>query len=155
MTTYPLASNLRPPRVCRGLIVPFLAATLLAACGANVIGEESEPEPEPAKYEMAVGESLTMDTGRLRLTFEGVPFDNRCPRDVQCIVAGMARVALRAQIEGGEEHEVTLELGARGPREAEFEGYTLRLLAVDPYPVSTKNIEPEDYRIRLVWEREK
>lgn len=130
------------------LVVPILAAVLLAACGANVIGEESEP----AEQEMAVGESVAMDGGRLQVTFEGVPFDNRCPRDVQCIVAGMAKVTLLTKVEGEEESTLSLELGARGPQAVAIGGYSLRLMAVEPYPVSTQRIEPEDYRIRLHWQ---
>lgn len=139
----------RPTHLAWRWVAPLLAALLLAACGANVIGEESLP----AEEEMAVGESVEVDGGRLRLTFEGVPFDNRCPKDVQCIVAGMAKVSVRAQIEGGEEHTLTLEFGARGPKAVEHEGYNLQLVAVDPYPISTRRIDPEEYRVRLRCER--
>ena len=39
---------------------------------------------------LAVGDTVVVDGSDMSLTFVGVPRDSRCPRDVQCIVAGEA-----------------------------------------------------------------
>jgi hypothetical protein len=143
--------------VGESLAVPILAAALVVACGANAISAESESEEGKTEsaVELIMGEAVTMDEGRLELGFEGVPFDNRCPKDVQCIVAGSAKVSMAVRVEGEEEHRLTLELSARGPQVVEVAGYALSLMAVHPYPVSTRKIEPEDYKVELYWERKK
>ncbi len=120
---------------------PLLIA--LAACataGAVPLGET---------FSLAVGESAAIDGEDLRLTFDGVSRDNRCPKDVQCIVAGAATVVLI----DGEGRELTVDVPPGGDAGVELDGYRITVVSVDPQTVSTRRIEPDDYVVTVVVKR--
>jgi hypothetical protein len=91
-------------------------------------------------------------TDGLKLTFDRVRADSRCPLDVICIQAGEAIVVL------------TLSQSAAAPAERELRttpafsdasylSYVIKLVALAPYPRSTQQIRPEDYVATLTVER--
>ena len=99
------AADIQPKALIRR--APVLIA--LAACAtvaAVPLGE---------RFDLAVAESASIDGEGLDLTFDGVTRDNRCPKDVQCIVAGAATVVLIAASDG-ERRELTLEPVLDGQR---------------------------------------
>jgi hypothetical protein len=126
----------------------------LCACTAGAVPAEKEetgekPAGETATVEvLAPGAEHAFDGGGLRLTLVEVPFDNRCPQDVQCITAGEARVTLAAVGETGTE-DFTVAMPSGGPRTVNTLGYRLELMKLEPYPVSTRDIDPGDYRLHL------
>lgn len=84
--------------------------------------------------------------------FVAVPEDSRCPKGEQCIVAGKARVALEISVDGGTPTEV--ELGtAEGHGEMDVAGFQVTLAGLAPYPVSGRQIRPEEYVATLVLRR--
>ena len=132
-----------------------LVLNLLLACGAQgpLVAAE-DPEPEPTEARLAIGEVQSWDSGRLQVALDGVPFDNRCPKDVQCITGGEARVSLKLTVGGGESKTLEARVPAGGTASVRSDGYTVTVLAVEPEPVSTRTIREEDYRVRLTWKRE-
>ena len=123
---------------------PILIA--LAACataGAVPLGEA---------FSLAVCESAAIDGEDLVLTFDGVPRDNRCPEDVQCIVAGAATVVLTAESDG-ESRELTFDVPPGGSASKRLDGLEITIARVDPQPVAGERIEPEDYVVTAAVER--
>lgn len=78
------------------------------------------------------------------ITAEAITEDSRCPSDVQCIQAGLVRVALSLATPSGTS---TMQLEPR--QTATTETLAITLDDVTPYPISTKKIEPADYRLIL------
>ena len=124
------------------LATAALALAVAATAAAGSLGEESE---------LRSGETVSYDEGALSLTFEGVSRDNRCPKGVQCIVAGEAVVELTAEA-GGAHATLTFKVPGRDPSQ-DFGGYTITVTAVDPQTRPGRQIAPEDYVVRLVVER--
>lgn len=120
-------------------------ALLIAGCAGG--GATPEVETAPATggaLSPEVGETVAIEGGP-RLTFLEVVSDNRCPVDVQCIVAGEAVVRLAVALQG-RRTEVTVmipglvpddypaaEVFANGARAL---GYQIGLMALRPYPGS-------------------
>lgn len=121
----------------------MIALAACATAGAAPLGET---------FSLAVGESAAIDGENLRLTFDGVPRDNRCPRDVQCIVAGAATVVLTAE-GGGTQEELTVDIPPGGSAAGHFEGFEITVANVEPAADTRRRIEPEDYVVTLVVER--
>jgi hypothetical protein len=71
--------------------------------------------------------------------------DSRCPSDVICVWQGM--VTLR--IEVASPVTETLLLNTNDNLLDSVKGYAFQLLNVSPNPISTENIKPEEYRVRL------
>ncbi len=100
------------------------------------------------RFTLGLGETASIEAEELALTFVRVAGDNRCPKDVQCIVAGAATVVLAAAT-ADSEAELTFEAPPDGGDRASFESYEIHLEAVEPPTRSNRRIEPDDYRVTL------
>ena len=131
-------------------IAGILILTLACACGGDPVGVSPEPSIVVAVAEeflLAPGETARLPEGTLRVRFDEVTEDSRCPRDVACPWQGRALVALTVHTEAGAE-QVRLEVTA--PARSETIGrYKVELLSLFPEPVSTRPIPPNEYRINL------
>ena len=86
-------------------------------------------------YRIDLGETVTIESEGLGLTFDEVLEDSRCPLDVTCIQAGQARIQIGASKDGDELGDVQLALGGtpEGARGA-LGGYSVAIIALEPYP---------------------
>jgi hypothetical protein len=75
--------------------------------------------------------------------------DSRCPSDVICVWQGEAVVKIEVQspLTG------TLELNTHDNLTDTIGSYSFELMDVSPYPVSTKLIELDEYRVTLLIEK--
>jgi len=80
---------------------------------------------------------------RLRIKFVAVE-DSRCPRDVQCIWAGNAKVTITVTNRKGESKTFDLNTNLEG-KSARFDGYEIKLGSVSPHPNSNIRINPNGY----------
>jgi len=83
----------------------------------------------------------------LRLKFDRVLSDSRCPSDVACIQAGEAVVAVTAIAADGSRPR--FELHTAGATSVVHAGLTIALEGLEPRPVSSRSIRPSDYRLTL------
>jgi hypothetical protein len=108
--------------------------------------------PLNQRVTLARGETVTTDGSSVRLQFVNVTGESRCPSDVVCIQAGDAVVHIHS-IDGDGVADYELHAGDPG-RAAETErGLRVQLVDLQPYPVSTKPIAPDDYRATVVVTR--
>jgi hypothetical protein len=97
---------------------------------------------------LKVGEEAELDEGRLRLRFESVLADSRCPRGARCIRAGEAKVEVWVQ-EGSEPGR---SLIVAGPSPVIFpvsRSYSAQMKSLDPYPEPGPKKRPE-YTLTLL-----
>lgn len=102
------------------------------------------------------GENRFLDDYQMNVTFKGISEDSRCPKDVNCIWAGVA--VAEVEVMGTATRPVTLSLarldnkGRNYHQSADFNGYTITLTEVTPYPgsgESTKSLKGK-YKIGIV-----
>jgi len=100
-------------------------------------------------FQLRVGESARIEAESLLLGFEEVSGDSRCPKGEQCIWEGDAtvRVWLRKATEAKERRELHTAPNEEG--EPSYLGYEVKLIRLDPYPISGKTIEQGDYQATL------
>lgn len=85
--------------------------------------------------------------------FIEVTEDSRCPSDVVCIWAGQVSVSVNLFTSDSHLGTFALTLGAgnnSSVAEHYVEGFKIKLLEVQPYPVSTHQIAPSEYRSSLL-----
>jgi hypothetical protein len=130
-----------------------IAAVALFSLLTAVASGEDASEPAPGEsFILALGESASLRGEDVSVRFVGVLEDSRCPRDVQCIREGNARIQF--EITRGSASRTTLELATpEGPREAEIDGFRLALGALAPEPASSRPTRPEEYRAILAFHR--
>ena len=130
-------------------MTPFL---FLAACASGGGGNAPTP-PTPAlneEFVLAPGQTAAVEGTNVRLTFERVREDSRCPTDVTCIWEGDAVVVLKVKVEAEEAtREVHTQGGEPRLRKAPVGDYVVTLVRLEPAPRSTSTIEASAYRATL------
>jgi hypothetical protein len=123
-----------------GLIAALAASSSLGfACAAH----PAQPSvPLGSLFELRYGTSATLQG--LKLTFDGVKSDSRCPQDAVCVWAGEAVVTLTMSRSGGARVQQELRT-TPVMSEASYLAYRVKLVALAPYPRSAQQIRSEDY----------
>lgn len=118
------------------------------------------PDATPPTQQAAVGvpfalrleETLTIGTDGLKLRFDRVLEESRCPVNVTCIWAGRTRIQLTVTKDGEGLGLVELTLGAGSEDESSktMGGYRIEILALDPYPGTDASSSTEDAAVPTV-----
>lgn len=142
-------------RGLRALVMKRTTSALMAALMCVLVAtacDEQTPSgptvPLDAQFTLSPGESATVQGTSLRITFAGVTGDSRCPGDAFCIQGGDALVHIRAA-RGGNVAEYDLHTGDASRASVTHAGYRIALAELQPYPFSSRTIEPQDYRATL------
>ena len=104
--------------------------------------------------EIKVGQERRVGGAGLRISFERVEEDSRCPAGVACVWAGNARARFSATSRGGERVEFDLNTGVE-PAEYRFGGYTIRLAKLAPHPRAGRELNKSDYVATVVVSKTK
>ncbi len=106
------------------------------------------------------GENRFLKEYQMNITFKGISEDSRCPKDVNCIWAGVA--VAKVEVMGTATRPMTLEIAtvdnqARNYNaSAVFNGYTISLADVQPYPAAVDGAKAlkGKYRIGIIITKE-
>jgi len=141
------------------ILAIFAGGAMLAAFGIincpyffSIFGQSNSKTVDLGK-EFTVNFNGTVDVKgeNLKIQFLDVTEDSRCPQDVQCIWAGQAKIVLSIHKNNQKNlgnYEFLIQAG-NSPMQ-KIEGYLVKIVKLEPYPVSTKNIEKNDYKATLI-----
>jgi hypothetical protein len=126
------------------------AAALSCALGV-LLGCATTPGaptgPVNAEVVLAPGEVKDVSGAGVRVRFQGVTGDSRCPADAVCIQGGDAIVRIDVMPQSGSVASYDLHTGNMQPvRHADL---TIALEMLQPYPFSSRRIVPSEYRATL------
>ena len=143
-------------------IITFVLFFCLSAC---------QPATPPPPFDATVGESFTLAPGGMAhitdagysVTLISVGNDERCPANIECAVSGPVAVSISIQKDAStpaqfdmqtftSEDGMVPKFAFEGIRsEVEYEGYTIGIVSVLPYPQEfNEKITPKDYRVTFV-----
>lgn len=122
----------------------IVTAMLCTACSAAGLAEPVRAVPGQ-DFSLKVGETARTADGAWVIGFDGVAADSRCPKGEQCFWAGDATVRVWTQQPGGPKQMRELHTAPNALRAATTSGGALRLVRLDPTPISGKAIAPRDY----------
>lgn len=134
----------------------LVAAAALAAATAC----SSPNEPGGAfhtEVTLRPGDVTAVASTPLRLGFERVAADSRCPATALCIQSGDALVVFNVSVAGSGSAEVRLRtVGGTTGQDliASVGGYELSIAGLQPYPETTTPIPSSDYRVTVSITRE-
>ena len=95
-------------------------------------------------FTLKIEETTNIDS-ELQLTVLDDVSDSRCPSDVTCVWEGVVSVQVNLLKDGQNLGNHTIQLGETEYDKQIFDGYYVKLVAVEPYPLSTTQITPSDY----------
>lgn len=132
------------------ILIPLML--LLMNCpghDSNQASNRAAEIPMDREFELKIGQEATVKSERLKAKFISVLEDSRCPKGVQCIQAGRGRVAV--QLKRGDKKAETVELSTDSTgQETDFDGYQVKLISLNPYPIMDQPLKPADYVLSLV-----
>lgn len=133
----------------------MLAAIALAVFSASgPPPAAAEPRGGRARAEslaLAPGESAVVGSAGLKLVFERVESDSRCPAGARCISAGDAVVLLSLVERGHAKSRTVVRLHTHPAEVREFRhaNVRVRLVSLEPRPALDREIDPAEYRASL------
>jgi hypothetical protein len=103
-----------------------------------------------SRFDVRINEAVQIAGEPLRVTFERVVEDSRCPTNTTCIWAGDAVV--RIGLRGANAESGTLDLHTLSDTAAEgsFQKYRLRLVQLAPTPHESGGIPADQYVATLI-----
>ena len=133
----------------------IMLALAVWSCGSKArvgspTAERANAVTTDQEFELGPGQSVLVGSEPLKITFEAVTADSRCPPEVQCVWAGDAVAKIHAAT--GTQAAVTYELHTNGgfATQVNHGAYRIRLNAVAPGPREGVNIDPAAYVITLL-----
>lgn len=122
-------------------IALIACATLSCGCAAHPV---QPTVPLQQHFDLRVGASATLPDG-VKVRFDGVTSDSRCPLDVVCVWAGEGVVAVSLSQTPAMPVQRELRTTPDGS-EATYASHTIKLVALAPYPKSAQPIRPAECR---------
>ncbi len=116
-------------------------ASIAAQPGKRVIVLEQE-------FKLKIGEGAKAPGEGLKVEFDSVAEDSRCPKGVNCVWAGNAKIILKVKKDTGKPANVELNTNIN-PKTSRYLEYELRLKELKPYPESNATIKSSDYEVTL------
>lgn len=135
----------------RNYLSLFAALLLLGSCANEQFNADTKSLELKEKVSLKVGECSSNNT--LSLCVDSVFNDSRCPMDVICVWQGNAAVAISFTLHGTV-HQLTLNTANTINLTADtiVQNYRISLSELMPYPISSSNIEQDDYQAKLMVE---
>jgi len=129
----------------------------LALTGCQVDEQARADAPEAhldEAFALGGGQEAVIASENLRLRFDQVLEDSRCPTRVDCVWTGQARIAIVVQPNAGEPSTVTFNTNPANGQTVNVVAvgpYAIEMQSLDPYPQSPEDPIPfEDYRATLI-----
>ena len=104
-----------------------------------------------APFKMNQKKGVQFENNDLKILFDKVTEESRCPEGTTCVWEGQVKVQLTVKTKGDSQQVEIIRKGKQKENTIEKVGdYTIYLMAVNPYPKSGEKISQEDYRISLI-----
>jgi hypothetical protein len=124
----------------------FVLMVGLTACATRT--PTTPGGPVDLRLVLAPGETADVAAAGIRIGFQGVFGDSRCPTDAFCIQGGDAIVRIDVVPSAGRA-STTYDLHTGDMKPVRHGDLTIALENLSPYPFSSRTIPPQEYRATL------
>lgn len=130
----------------RNFLLILATATMILAVGCKT--EEVPPTDGAEGIIINIEQVKTIGDSGLKIHFISVEEDSRCPKDAICFWEGQVLVKIGVSLSGLDlgSHIIGLSSRPEVQKSVTLEDYTIELLEVNPYPVSS---EPYSIRVKV------
>jgi len=133
------------------LSISFIASFIMQSTEGSAVGMEPTFYPKlNEQFQLRFHETASITNGP-QLTLLNID-DSRCPSDVTCVWEGEVKILLNVVKDGQDLGNFTLtsRAGNKDLATQTVDKYSIQVMQVDPYPVSTRNISSSDYVVTLI-----
>jgi hypothetical protein len=125
--------------------------------GPNGSKRSSVPTEENAEkavlnrdFKIKYGHEVTVKGAGLKVKFDSLLEDSRCPKDVKCVWAGEAKILITVKRANERESKIELRTNGEFILAAKYQDYVIKLVALDPYPRTSAKVKPSSYVATLL-----
>ncbi|HSB10707.1 MAG TPA: hypothetical protein VLM38_14560 [Blastocatellia bacterium] len=130
----------------RIVTLPILLLVLASFAHEATTGDKVELGEE---FKIKNGQEVVLRGEKIRVRFKSVREDSRCPTGVACVWAGNAKIGIEVAKKKTKQLVATLNTSLE-PRQIEYKGFKIKLVALTPYPNKEARIDPKEYEAVLV-----
>ena len=134
--------HLVPPFAFLLALMCMFAGTYGHAAQSRALAKTSSPGRAIA---VRLGQTAVLTRERLRIKFNSVVGDSRCPTGVTCVWEGDAEIQLVVNRANDAASTLRLHTNQRFAQQELYQGYAITLLNLAPYPRSGTQHRPDDY----------
>lgn len=125
-----------------------LAMVIIYACTPVAPDENLQSGTLNDINRLSVGTTLNISSESLRVRFDSVSEDSRCPENTVCIWPGNARVHCTITKNQSSKQPIVLNTTTM-PQTASYQGYTIRLADVTPLPKAGERTPQGAYKVGI------
>lgn len=141
------------------ILIVVIGIISLSACTAQIsqyqttttIDTNAIPASLGSQFQLKVNQVAVIQNENLKIKFLDITGDSRCPSDVICVWEGQATGEINVMKNNQDigNFNLTSRAGAQDGQTT-VQGYSITLVNVQPYPLSTHQIGQSDYVISLI-----
>jgi hypothetical protein len=125
----------------------FLFAATTAAVPPQRVPKDVALDKE---FQIRFGELVSIKKEGLKIGFENVAEDSRCPTGVECIQAGNAKIVIFMKNNRRRAYTIKLNTGVEPKQDKFLMKYDIKLVSLSPYPKKDAKIKSQDYVATLI-----
>jgi len=133
------------------LSISFIVSFIMQSAEGSAVGMEPTFYPKlNEQFQLRFHETASITNGP-QITLLNID-DSRCPSDVTCVWEGEVKILLNVVKDWQDLGNFTLtsRAGNKDLATQTVDKYSIQVMQVDPYPVSTRNISSSDYVVTLI-----
>ena len=125
------------------VITGIIAVTILSHAFADA--KASAPIITEAQFQLKVNQTSSLESDGIKVKLLNVTADSRCPSDVTCVWQGEVKISVNVIRNNQDLGDFSLT--SRGGQDLgiNFDGHSIQVVKVEPYPTSGKKISTSDY----------
>lgn len=103
-------------------------------------------------FQLKINQTAFIKNENIKIFFSNVTQDSRCPSDVECIWPGQVTILINILKNFQSLGEFNLTIAGESDEIAiiEFDLYSIKMIKVEPYPISTQEIKLSDYIVTFI-----
>ena len=118
------------------------------------IEEPSETAALGRTFKIKYGQEMTVKGQKLKVKFDSLLDDSRCPTDVKCVWEGDAKILISVRRANAGASNMELHTNAQFTQARKYQRYLIKLVALDPYPRTRAEEKQSDYVATLLIKME-
>lgn len=134
------------------LILPFLFVFMTTLSPAGGVVSDDHMAALGQEFDIRLGDTIWIQDELLRIDFQRVAEDSRCPEGVNCVWAGNAKIALRVTKARRRSTQMMLNT-MLNPKQSSYRGYEVKLVKLEPHPQKGVRLRRREYTATLIVSR--
>jgi hypothetical protein len=102
------------------------------------------------EFQIRFGEVVSIKKEGLKIGFENVVEDSRCPTGVECVWAGNAKIVILMKNNRRRAYTIKLNTSVEPKQDNFLKKYDVKLVSLSPYPKKDAKIKNRDYVATLI-----